>query len=318
MLGLAFLFVSSVIGAGFVTGAELVIFFGNSPLPPALIATLVGVTIFVFLSMLIYVDKKNFTPPRVVFVPLYFAFFVIMTAGLMTLAGVWVAILCLAMCVVIVMSGFEKIVGYNKYIIAFVLVVVLFVTLQNGSPESHPPPQGVSTPRTLYNVVIYAGMNMMLFPVVRRARKNHSTKKILGAAAISAATLGLLVFVLMNATAGHSNLAMPILGLADNFWVRSAIFLSMFTSQFIGLFNIEAGIGKKTKGNQRALLLVLICATAFVFSLGGFTQLMSVVYPAIGLFMVVFLSCAFAWCYFFSRTRQHQVPPLDQHAPPLS
>ncbi|MCL2846159.1 MAG: hypothetical protein FWE38_00540 [Firmicutes bacterium] len=281
MIGLAFLIISSIIGAGFASGAEILSFFGNSPLSIWLIASLVGLALFALMGVTLYLVNVGFVPPRVVFVPIYFAFFVAMTAGLNSLVGVWGSVIALATCIVIVTRGFERLIKFNTYVIGFVLIVLIVVTVPNIQPTAG----GDGGTR----VVLYAGLNCLLFPVLSRARKKYSTRDVLIACAMACGVLALFVMLMLGALPRDYAHDMPILGLGGGmyFVVYAAVFLSVFSSQFISLFNIDQSIGIEKA--HRVGVLSIICVLAFCASLVGFTYIIDRVYPLIGAFVVIFL-----------------------------
>ena len=298
MFGLAFLLVSSIIGAGFATGAELLVFFGDSSLPPWIVAMLVGGFLFMLMTIIVWLVGRGFHPPRVLFVPIYFAFFVVMTAGIAELLGTWGAVLSLGASVLVVIYGFDKLVRFNKYLIGLVLVIILTVAI---------PSLGVGwtgtrgTGSVAWSALLYAGMNAMLFPIINRAKKKLSSKEILVSCLIACMVLAFFVLVLLSSLDPHSTAQFPVLDLSNNWLVFVAIFLCMFSSQFISLFNIDSET-KKTQGNIGKL--VAICVVAFVIGSFGFSRVMGFAYPIIGMFMIAFLVCACVWHLISPRIRR--------------
>jgi len=285
MLGLAFLIISSIIGAGFATGAELVVFFGNSTLPAWVIALLVGVVLLTMFGIIIFLNEKNFHPPKIFFIPIYFVFFVAMTAGITQIASHFASILALILSVLVVLYGFKKMSKFNYAVMIFVLVILLITTLphigqaQGQNPNSRP---------LILNLLIYAGLNCcLLFPLFKRARKEFTLKQLLASATTAAITISFFILIILSSIDKSGVYPMPILTLSNNFLVVTAILLCMFTSMFISLFNIE----QSTKSN--APTLVLVSAFAFGLSLLGFTQIVSILYPVLGFAAFFLVVCCF-------------------------
>ena len=298
MFGLAFLLVSSIIGAGFATGAELLVFFGNAGLAPWVIALMVGGFLFALMAVTVALASRGFNPPKILFVPLYFAFFVVMTAGIAELLGVWGAVLSLGASVLVVIYGFDKLVRFNKYLIGLVLVVILVIAIPNLG-VINVGERGISS--VAWSALLYAGMNTMLFPIINRAKKKLSGKEILGSCLMACMVLGFFVLVLLSSIDPNSQAQFPVLELSSSWFVMVAIFLCMFSSQFIALFNIDSET-KKTQGNVGKLIAV--CVVAFIIGSFGFSRVMGFVYPIVGMFMIAFLVCACVWHLIFPRIRR--------------
>ena len=141
-------------------------------------------------------------------------------------------------------------------------------------------------------------------------------RQCLGATVLACSALAILIWLILSSMSPSTNHLFPIQNLDNSFIVKLVIFFSIFTSQFISLFNLDTAMrGEEDKTSKdktsqaRYLRLAMFCAIAFFLGSFGFSQLVSHVYPWIGLFMVAFLTCALLWSYFFSRIRRHQVPP---------
>ncbi|MCL2756035.1 MAG: hypothetical protein FWE45_03230 [Firmicutes bacterium] len=296
MIALTFLIISSIIGAGFATGAELVSFFGNTGLPPFLIAILVGLFLLLNILLIYVLDKRGFKPNAMIFIPIYFVFFIAMTAGISQIAGVTTAIASLAFAILIIIFGFDKLIWVNKWLMFFVLGIILWVTIPNitATQMTH-----INLPRAALAAIIYSGMNScMLFPIFTKARTKFSTRTIKISIFASVTVIALFIFVIMSSIQGSMD-AMPLLGLSSSFFVVATIFLSIFTSQVISLFNISESTkelkwpfteNEKTKLVTKLIVFSLI---AFVISLFGFSTIIAYAYPAVGAFMTVYVITSF-------------------------
>ena len=325
MIALSLLVISSIIGAGFATGAELLAFFGGSSVSPIITAGLFGVFLFLLMAIIVYLVNCKFNPPTYIFVPIYFAFFVALTAGMVALIGIFPTIVALCLCIVLVVFGFDKLMRLNTLIIGFVIVVLLWTVMGSfelGSSSFMLPSFGL-----LGSALFYAGMNCMLFPVIKAGRDRFSFRKVLGACGIACGVLTVLVFLMLSSIDPNSSNPMPILDIADNIFVKAAIFLSIFSSQFISLFNLDSSVRLKQKTTPsdnrklshkkfRVVKLVVISVVGFGFSLIGFQTLVGTLYPLVGIFMTLFLLCAFVICWTHRRILLRRNSP-DQ-APEIS
>jgi len=288
MLALTFLIISSIIGAGFATGAELISFFGSSGLHPLAIAILVGFFLFVNIFLIYTLDSRGHKPPPLLFAPIYFVFFIAMTAGIAQIAGIIASIVALALSIMIVVFGFDKLLFLNKFIMAFVLVTILIITI----PNIHTTYITTTEPnisRALLSTIIYSGLNScMLFPIFSKAQKKYNRKQIKIAIVLSVSIISFYIYLILSSISDGT--AMPILALSNNFFVLSTIFLSIFTSQVIALFNIsEATSSKKSNFIEKLILFSMI---TFILSLFGFSQIITYAYPAIAIFMIIYIFVA--------------------------
>ena len=318
MIGLGFLIISSVIGAGFATGAELVAFFGARNISPLMASFSVSVFILLLSALILWIEKsKKDDKTPIYFRVIYFIFFCAMTAGIFELAGWFGAALSLVLCISIVLFGFDKVVLINKYLIFFILAVLFTVDLTNMGEV---PSIDISSPLTAFSwALLYAGMNVCLLGTLfKTALKKYSARKIFVSCSLAAKIIGSLVFLTLSAiysneAQGH---AMPVLALSNNFITYTAIFLSIFTSQVISLFNLSVGKEK----TPRVSHLALFCALGFFSIFIGFNHIVGIFYPAVGMFMIFYVICCLILQIARHRT-QHQEKqrasrPLSVAQPP--
>ena len=319
MFALAFLIISSIIGAGFATGAELVVFFANSAIHYSVISIMVAATLFGLIGLIIWLSEKSFMQNRYLFVPIYATFFVVLTAGMRTLVGPYFTILVSITCVIIVMLGFDKLMKLNTPILLFILIVIVVIGIPSiGSHEINYGNNGLLF--TLFWALIYGGLNcVFVLPVVKKARERLSLTSVLGAAVITSIVIGVLVFIILGSV--DRGYEIPILSLSTSPFIMVSVFLCIFTSMFIALFNIDTSLGTKKKASynssHRLIVLILICAMAFVLSFIGFTKVIGIFYPLIGVFVI----CYFSWhgiCLIYRQTPSllHRSSELDR-PPPL-
>jgi len=304
--------ISAVVGAGFATGAELIAFFGASALPPLLIALFVGVLLFGVMMALIYV-RVRFS--KKLFAPIFFVFFVAMTAGITELAGPVAAAVAVVISILIVLFGFEKMLTANKILMGFALAVLLFLVVSNlggTMPRSNLPANVFGA---MGSALLYAGMNCCILPAIfKEAKKKYSRKELL--VSVLVATVVIMFFVLIILTAIKSNnvagAVMPILALSNSFVVRLAVFICILTSMFATLFNLGGASSKTTR--RGVLRLVGIGVLGYAASFLGFTKVIGIFYPIVGVVMiaVIFVSLMLA---FFHGLRASSGRSSCQHTP---
>jgi len=278
MIALAFLIISSIIGAGFATGAELVAFFGNRNISPVWAGLAVSSFMLALSALILFIEsRKRDEPPlakqkqphdgtgetttksdtarrrgvqlrlalpkgggALLFKPIYFIFFLAMTAGIYELSG-WVgAIISIVLCIYIILFGFDALVRVNKYLIMLVLGVLFIINFTNQGLDVDVEIEP-SQLRVVPWALLYVAMNVALLgSLFRNALQKHSAKKIFLACGLAAKIVGSLVFLSLRAIYANDvqNEVMPILALSNNWVTFIAIFLSIFTSQAIALFNL--------------------------------------------------------------------------------
>ena len=256
---------------------------------------------FLIIATVFFLSHKNLYPSNKIFSPIYFVFFIAMTAGVGEMFGHLTKIIALATCVVIVLFGFDSLLKLNKLIMYFVLTT-LFIVCIAGFEQSPQPQQGMNLSQSLFFALLYAGMNCgTLFPIMKKAQERLRTGTIIASIIVACAMLSFLVWIILNATQRHSESSMPVLALSQNFFVTIAVFLSIFTSMLISLFNLDTSIATP----KRPLKLGVLCLMAFTLSLFGFTKIISFVYPIMGL-VIIFYLCASVAHYFWKQIRLRQ------------
>ena len=301
MIAIALLIISAIIGAGFATGAELVAFFGNTGIHPVIIAILVGLTLFAIMAMLVLFEKKPIRGTRHVFSAIYLATFIVMTAGLRHIVGTFPTIVALCFCILVVFCGFRHMLWINKYLMYFVLGILIFASVSNLVPASSsdsPPPRIF---HGIWMVVLYAGLNCCIMQrVLQSLRKDHPRKKILAACALACVLIAILVALVLIAIFNQNVTAdMPILELSNTPLTRFAVFLCILTSMMILLYNLTQNSPSKGSGCFSAIGYSTL---AFAFSFFGFKSILGFVYPLIGGFMILYVLCLCV-LHFFGKNR---------------
>ena len=295
--------ISAVVGAGFATGAELVAFFETSALPPVAIALMVGVFLFCVMGALVLLPRSL---PRKLFTPVFFVFFVAMTAGVTELVGPVAAAVAVTISVLIVLFGFERMLDANKILMCFALAVLMFVVIINFDGSAARPNQSPNLFATAGSALLYAGMNCCLLPaILAQAKLKHSRGSLLASVFIACVIISFFVLLMLTAIRVNnvSGAAMPILALSSSLVVASAVFICILTSMFAALFNLQSrgkgGIGK----------LCIIAVAGYALSFLGFTKVIGIFYPIVGAVAIVSIIFSFfVWLkdyYACQRNREH-------------
>ncbi|MDR0975441.1 MAG: hypothetical protein LBM01_00585 [Christensenellaceae bacterium] len=296
MWGIAFLFVGSIIGAGFATGAEILAFFGGLDFPPLLIGAFVVLTQFAVMFLILNRASKQtqkstrFTKFKKVYeLALYFILFTAMTAGISKLFGAIAGAISLCVSLFIVFLGFNKMVVINRYLVLFVstvLFIINIVFLNSGSFEIG---NAVSAPSAIFWAFLYSGLNCcMMDSIVKTALKTKTRREVILASIISSLIVGVFTFLILNSIRTNAiSSAVPMLEISKNPITLVAVLGCIITSQFSSLFSIKETLPARFSG---VYFVALVCALCFAMSFIGFSNIISFFYPIIGGITVITLS----------------------------
>ena len=312
------LILGAVIGAGFASGRELVSFFGlgTSPLAMAFMsgALIFGISVL-FLMIGSRVNGKNVSEINVALAGKFHfvtdAFLLVnsliilagMLAAMDTLGATAIAplsplyaIIAGILCAVIATKGMKGLMTANKIvspimIIALGLVGILTIAFRSigfrtidftfGNP---------------WTVIVYVCMNMMLASTVVTTLGKMDKKTIFVGAGVAAVSIGALIFILLTALNvwGDPYVDMPVLDMARHihvsvYWVMVAVIaVGIFTSMLTAMTGLvswfEGLLGNKfyTAG--------IVLAAGFILSNLGFSTVVRVLYPVIGIMGVIYVA----------------------------
>ncbi|MCL2062632.1 MAG: hypothetical protein FWH03_08445 [Firmicutes bacterium] len=311
----AMLIVGSIVGAGFVSGRELVSFFGSGISP--LIAIPCAVFIFILSVLFLFIgsrlNAKNISEVNVKlagrfhFVTDVF----ILVNNLIVLAGMLAAadslgeasiaslaplysIIFGVLCVLAVLKGVKGMLNINKAAVpvmaATVVFVAIFTLFAHGSGGAA---RGVRL-ASIGAAAVYVCMNMMLASTVITTLGKMNKKTILLSSAIAALLMGALVCMLILAlnARGQTNADMPVLDMAKAihpsvYWIMIAVLaVSIFTTMLVAM----GGLVSWFEGlfGKRFFSAVLILGAAFILSNLGFSNVVRFLYPVIGALGVIY------------------------------
>lgn len=312
--------IGTVVGAGFVSGAELVRFFPTENFLPC--AVLAALLIFLGFALLFACGRKyggfEGTLAHVFkkFAPA--VRWLVLAASLLTSAGMLAGldsvmlegfgvpkslpVLSVGVLVAVYFLSEKGTAAIGWVNICLVPAILLFV----GSLAFRPVDFGYAfyparDPfAAMWLVFLYAGMNVFLFaPVVC----DLGAKRAGGAGAAAAASLvigGSIVVILANIYAAGANAIgadMPLLSVMGVNTAMGKIFAAVsafgiVTTLFSSYYPLHA---RARRCARPKLARVLVCAAAFVFSRFGLKNIVAFAYPVLGLCGLFFLcACAFA------------------------
>lgn len=299
-----FLYIGTVIGAGFASGKEIALFFGEtSPFCTALAALFMAVPEALFLSA----GKRGLMPSGTtvktgVFIAAFSSVAAMLAgcelalrdltgaAGLGALAAIAAGVL--------VTMGPEKMKLANSLLIPLLIALLAAIYLKLGSPVA-------GGTFSLLKPVHYAGLDVLIGGmIVSREGKKLSGKEIVLTCAMSALFLGVVLFVLQNIVLfDKTNASMPVLVVAESVGLKVAagvlVVIAVFTTLVSSLDILTDGTvealaalalprGKHPRraaawlAEHRSAVVFLCLAALYPVSFFGFENIVTSLYPFVG------------------------------------
>lgn len=311
-LRVGFLYIGTVIGAGFASGREIALFFGDSsPLTVALAALFMAVPATLFLAAGKFGVMPGGTAVRTGVVIAAFSSCAAMLAGLDLSFGVMTGVGALAVLAAVaagalVVLGTEKIKLASSLLIPLLLVLLVVIYLKSGAPL-HGGTFSLKKP------VHYAGLDVLMGGmVISREGEKLTGKQAAITVVFSSLFLGGVLFLLQNIVlCDDLNSSMPVLAIADKVGLKAAaallIAIAIFTTLVASLdvftdtarkcfadFAIGRAARAKTSPlcrfarfysapRNRAFAVGLNLLVLYPVSFFGFENIVDSVYPFIGL-----------------------------------
>jgi uncharacterized membrane protein YkvI len=334
IIDISLLIVGAVIGAGFATGAEIAAFFGNIPLPAPLLALFIFITHSSLISAIIFLRQKGTGGDdkysknerdrtgvgiKIFTLCLYFVLFTAMTAGIREIANYFICIISLAVSVIVVQCGFDKMAKFNTAIVVAIVVLLPTICLPYLGLNTHPKTT-IDTPiniiRAIIAALLYGALNCcMLDKIIDGCKNKTPAKKLYLSAVLSAVIISAFAYLILTAirTNNAENFAVPLLSVSNNAVTFIVILLAILTSQYSALYailSIFAELKPKTKNKNTPVIIVILLA--FGCSFLGFSKLVGIFYPIIGL--IIFLFLIFSLLFSFRPLHGRSLPPTPNHS----
>lgn len=323
ILEITLLFLGSVIGAGFATGAEIITFFSQFQLPIWLIAIIVGITMLSVITLEISLNYRispqmQHRQPNIhlnhatdiALLIIYFILFTAMTAGIAQITNRLICILSLVISTCFVLFGFKQLTHLNFYLVLVIIVLIITTAIPHLQATYITKSQWEDIPKNVLWAFLYAGLNCFMFPeLIKASSSNYSRRDITIAGIITSILVTILVDLIL-ATILNTNTkdtSIPLLAAAPNAITMLVILLAILTSQYTTLFAIQQRYKKITTKNRSIKTITGICILAFLFSFCGFNNLINFTYPIIGAITCAYLlfSCLHFWWFSLRSSHQH-------------
>lgn len=300
---IASLFVGTIIGAGFASGREIALFFGNmSPLFVAFSGIILG--LFAFLFML--AGKRGFKLESS-FIAVMVYICSIITAAAMIAASEdilhsmthlnFLGFASGALGVFIVVKGIEKIKILNVVAVPMIIVLIAVLFFKSGDFS-------VSGNFGILRPFAYAGLNIFLAGIIiTKEGEKSSGKEILLASLMSGVFLAVTLFCIQCIIKGNIDSAMPMLDAANRLnlpiFCDILVFVAVFTT-FVSsaqlMFVLTKVFIEKNKFLSRqnisgaAIPALFTLLLSYLFSLLGFKNIVDWFYPVISVCGIICLA----------------------------
>ncbi|MEG9430106.1 MAG: hypothetical protein VZQ61_04200 [Christensenellaceae bacterium] len=291
-LKLFFVFCGAVLGAGFLSGGELVGFFGSR----SLICLLISGTLFFMEFAFIGGARDRFT--KVAYLIADGVFASAMLSGLDEIA--WqtgalngfpaVSLLSLVLFHFFLSGSIVKLEKANCVLMPL-SVAAIFAAAVIADPVTAPNVNAGA--KDAVNAVLYACMNLFVaLPSVSIAAKSKKKCALIAAALVFAAFFVAFSYLILRVS---PSTALPLIDMARGTPLYAiivvAVFIGSFTSLLCYLYPLKSLISEKTADKKRRnLYCFLLYALLFLLSRAGIAAIIKYFYPlvgALGLFSIV-------------------------------
>lgn len=304
ILSAAFLLAGAVIGAGFLSGRELVSFFGTRGFLPFLFFA--GLLFAAGFSLLFYAAKKTVLENGKLLhgfnAAFYFAdyvFAVAMLSGLNELSSAFglfggapvLPFLSLSFVWFYSKKGSRGMELINSVLMPVALIAVIAIVFTRGEP--HIPSGGSAAPaQYFFKTCLFACMNIFISaPAAVAAAENKSFSSLCVSACLFAVLTVFIAALVLSAVSGNpaaENSELPLLyatGGAPSVIFGVALLLGMFTSFYACYSPLSAAAETKCGVKGKAALTL----SAFAFSFLRTGAIIDFVYPLVGALGAVFM-----------------------------
>ena len=327
-INISFLYVGTLMGAGFASGREIWQFFGVFQAKSYFAVLMVAVLFILFGLMTVKISKElNTTDIGKIIMPfenLYLEnFFGYVTAAILFIVYIVMAaaggalfqeqfgihrafggVLLMILVIATTLGGFERISKNFKYIIPVLLIVVFLVCFNIILRQLPSPGRDVlieispMTPNWFFSAVIYISYNMLAgIPILANStHRARSYRTALAGAALGGLMLGLAALAMDHAMLTDTGLSamsvLPILALSGELagWVRWIYAsLLLFAVYASATSNFYGFTTKIKEGKKKKYYIILAAVIGFVLSLFGFADIIAFVLPLEGYCGLVFL-----------------------------
>lgn len=288
------LFVGTVIGAGFATGEEIKLYFGNTGIGSVCLSALF---FGIFSALFMFSGKTNGVKKTKIVTKVWEVISII--AVLISFLGMVTAVeelifdcfcfrgggfLTTILCYMIVRK--QRSLGVLNSVIVPIIIALLFAVFIKSGENDETFGKIAVIPSFLYATMNIFTAGMM----VKREGRDMSTKQIMISALITTFLVGVLL-VCIKITIKHSIDSMPVLSIAKTVGLGACASIVIYLAILTTLLSDVALLIPQFKNIFKSELLIVFffCALIFCTKFIGFSKIVAIGYPVIGVIGVVSL-----------------------------
>lgn len=331
---LGFLFIGTVIGAGFASGKEILVFFGNTGNYFAFACFFCGIlfslTAILFMQgaksnnlyTLSDISKKTFKGGYRIFdIFIILCQMIVLSAMIAGVDSLFkevfnfgssfplFSLFSLILCGIIISFGINGLLEINSVLVPVIIIFIVIIVITKPSADTQNLAPGlleqVSLSSSIFSCMLYVGMNMLLaINVLVSPCKKLEKKQIFIGAIFGAVIIGLLMFIigknLFSSTEEILNSDMPLLfstnGMPGFFRLICVIVIwcGIFTTMVSSMFPVVEYV--KPLVNNKFLNILIVSGAGFLLSRIGFSVIVKFLFPVMGIVGVVFIIIFYISC----------------------
>ncbi len=291
----SFLIIGGVIGAGFITGRELLSFIGiNNAFG------IISLCLFTFAFVRILFAFPLNSPIEKPFK--YMAAlsnFIVVSAMLACADGLFVSafnmpaklpiisIILLCACVWISLDGIKRIEKFSLFVVGFTVAVIVVLSLVYRGKFTHK--NNVS-----FSPIMYSSINLFLSStIIKEVGKSLNKREKTAVSLTVSAIIGACAYCVLSVLSSGKNLGgdMPIIArFSDNVKVKSLCAVCIICGIFTTLTSsFYASVSVLNEKGFSSCKTIAVGVSAFALSRTGFSYIVDFLYPLIGVFGLIYI-----------------------------
>ena len=327
-LKVAFLYIGTIIGAGFSSGREIALYFKDlAPYNAAISAVFIGLFSLLFLTAgrLSLIPKGNLTR-LLVFFSASVSLIAMLAGGEYIMRSMTtIPLLCLVMALlgaVVVSGGIEKIKIANAIIVPLIVVAIAVIFFRI-------PHSTGGTQFSILRPLIYSGLDVLLGGIiVGEEGENMSFKETLICSLLITAFLAFMLYMLQTIVLHDTNDSlMPVFAISSELKLQAicgvliggAIFTTLvsslkITSDYLAFICAESRRLRPLSSIDNKPIIVMFCLLIFYpLSFFGFGKIVSVLYPVNSILGIIIAAVVLIRIiiFYIMKAKRKRLPKLE-------
>lgn len=300
-----------VLGAGFVSGSEISMFFAQYGKWAYLLIFIFAFLFFVsdikilkiknkynisnLTEFSILIFGKHYKVFNILITVCYLFFAGVMLSGIIFLTNIYCALIIFVVGIVLSFFNISNIVRFNYFIIPSIIIIIIFTYFEIPNLSQFGDYSSVSWKNILF-IFDYSAVNIVLsIGAILGIEDKIENKSIYYVPFLSSLALFIigLIYITILQSGGGSLASMPMLSLVNgNLYTLYYLLLiaSIVSSLFLGLYSIKNQIFGETKN---LFIWILLIVLIFCLGLINFENILLISYLIGGMISIMLLLCVF-------------------------